>query len=192
MKASLTGLDGGRCPACGATDSADHRIRTCWASAATEVDFKKLDELLSGPLHLPTFEWEDKRPTAIGLTFYIDGHPSEPFVFRVNGGPLYTHGTQQLPRFPWCSTMAAAVVQVSTGKVVRISIERDAYPSSTVAEFFGLIFALQNVEEVPENLKVEVHTDSSSMIASVLKDRSEDFMSGPTGLLAGQITDMSC
>ena len=39
---------------------------------------------------------------------------------------------------------------------------------------------------------MELHTDSSSMIASVLKDRSEDFMSGPTGLLADQVTALGC
>ena len=88
--------------------------------------------------------------------------------------------------------MAAAVVQVATKKVIRIIIERDAYPNSTVAEFFGLIFALQNVDEVPADQRLELHTDSSSMIASVLKDRSEDFMAGPTGLLAGQVTSMEC
>ena len=81
--------------------------------------------------------------------------------------------------------MAAAVVQVATKKVIRISIERDAYPSSTVAEFFGLIFALQNVEEVPENQKVELHTDSSSMIASVMKGRSEDFLASRCESRAG-------
>ena len=40
LTAALTGKDGGVCPACGETDTVEHRIRRCWVSALAEADFR--------------------------------------------------------------------------------------------------------------------------------------------------------
>ncbi len=126
---------------------------------------------------MPIFEWTDIRPTSASTTFYVKGAASDPFVFRADDGPLYTDGSLQLARSLWCSMMAAAVVQVSTGKVIRIAIEREAYPSSAVAEFYGLIYALQHCEAEGAST-IQVFTDSARMIASVGKDREGDCPGG--------------
>ncbi len=95
--------------------------------------------------------------------------------------------------FPWGTTMGAVIYQPGSGKVTRASLDRSAYLSSTSAEIFGLILALQHLDDDGGTFRgtVDLFTDSQAMVRVVpVKKAATDFVKAATTMPAEQVREL--
>ncbi len=92
------------------------------------------------------------------------------FRLRADGGDAYLDGSLRNAGYPWITTVGATTWQPRSGRLIRITLERSAVLSWTVAEFFALIVALCNF--VGEDTPISMIADSASMSQAVMASNS--------------------
>ena len=156
------------CGQCGQLDTAEHRVYECPASKIRDDEVRngRLQYLVNG-LGLPCYNGALPAGSAAPIfEATVNGTTVDELTFCQHDGDLFVDGSLYHGNYPWLASMAAAVVQPSSGKVVAVYLERSIPPSSTAAEAYALAVGV-NSSSPAEDHPWHCWTDSSALCSSL-------------------------
>jgi hypothetical protein len=175
------------CPMCGEPDTIAHRIHTCFCSTTVddEMTYPTTISQRRGLYMLPPIL---KAPPEYILAFYHDGHPTDPFTFDPQDGPIYTDGSVYEGNHVTLARGGCAVAQPGAKKVLQYTIEADLPATAAVTEHVGLLMATTYTTAAALNL-AHIHADCAGLVSFTDRQAQALAYSCPMAGIWRQITE---
>jgi hypothetical protein len=129
-----------------------------------------------------------KAPPDYILASYHDGHPTDPFTFDPQDGPIYTDGSVYEGNHVTLARGGCAVAEPGAKKVLQYTIEADLPATAAVTEHVGLLMATTYTTATALNL-AHIHADCAGLVSFTDRQAQALAYSCPMAGIWRQITE---